>query len=68
MNSNLAILVRQAIRKEMNIITDNIATGECVDYPSYKRMVGQIEGLAIAEGLLIDAEARISGDLSEIGD
>ena len=49
----LADALRKEIRKYMNEITDNVALGGAKNFEEYNRMVGQIEGLAIAERELI---------------
>jgi hypothetical protein len=41
--------IRKTIRKMMNELTDNVALGNAQSFDQYQRMVGQIEGLAIAE-------------------
>ena len=40
--------LRKTIRKLMNELTDNVALGNAQSFDQYQRMVGQIEGLAIA--------------------
>jgi len=37
----------------MNELTDSVALGSALNYEQYQRMVGQIEGLAIAERELL---------------
>lgn len=44
----------------MNAIADNVAMGAASDYASYQRMVGHIEGLAMAERYLRDFLTQIS--------
>jgi hypothetical protein len=48
-----------AIKKEIAILRENIASGECIDYPSYKKAVGIVHGLEIAESIIVDTEAKI---------
>ena len=55
--------MRAKLRKEMNDVADDLATGSAEDYSRYQRMVGKIEGLAIAERLLLDSEAEIKREL-----
>ena len=51
------------IRVRMNEFADAIATGNAQDYAEYKKMVGVIEGLALAERELLDwVEAMRKGE------
>jgi hypothetical protein len=36
-----------------------MATGGAADYPSYRHMVGKVEGLAQAERHILDLEERL---------
>jgi hypothetical protein len=47
-------LLKQNIRKEMNQYADDVATGQCTSFEDYKRLCGVIQGLALAERLLLD--------------
>tara|TARA_Y100000401_G_scaffold4905_1_gene3416 strand:+ start:1353 stop:1550 length:198 start_codon:yes stop_codon:yes gene_type:complete len=49
----LAIALREKLRTLMNEHTDTVALGSAQSYDQYQRMVGQIEGLAIAERELL---------------
>jgi hypothetical protein len=47
----------------MNNYADDVATGQCSDFSSYKHLCGVIQGLAIAERHLIDlVEKAQKGD------
>lgn len=59
MIGNIMIRIRAGLRKEMNDIADTIATGGCNDYANYQRRVGQIDGLAMAERVILDAEEQL---------
>jgi|TARA_Y100000356_G_scaffold52207_1_gene41975 hypothetical protein len=48
--------LRKTIRKLMNELTDNVALGNAQSFDQYQRMVGQIEGLAIAEREIISLQ------------
>lgn len=48
------------IRKEMNDLADAVATGGAPDYPTYRHMVGKIEGLAYSERIIIDYAAKLT--------
>ena len=51
--------LRKIIRRFMNEITDNIALGSAKSFEEYNRMVGQIEGLAIAERELLSLQQNL---------
>lgn len=53
---------RTEIRTMLNDITDDVATGSALDYSEYLRLVGRIEGLALAERALLDALKAIGED------
>lgn len=56
-------LLNKQIRKDMNQYADDIATGQCQSFEEYKRLCGVIQGLALAERLLIDlAEKKEKAD------
>ncbi len=46
-------LIRR-LREMMNDHADHISTGACQDYAQYQKMVGIIEGLALAEREALD--------------
>jgi len=43
----------------INEHADHIATGACKDLPEYQKMVGIIEGIALAERELLDYIERV---------
>ena len=45
--------LRKKIRQMMNDLTDTVALGGAKNFEEYNRLVGQIEGLAIAERELL---------------
>lgn len=51
--------LRDKIRKEMNELADITATGGVSDWAAYQRIVGRIDGLAIAERYLMDLQEKI---------
>ena len=58
-------LLRKDLRQKMNDVTDTVATGGCQDFGDYKHLTGVIEGLAIAERMLLDrveAAKKLEGD------
>jgi hypothetical protein len=42
------------LREVMNDHADHISTGSCKDFADYQKMVGVIEGLALAEREVLD--------------
>ena len=58
-SNNLLATLRDAIRSEMNQITDNVATGSCKDHAEYTHACGVIKGLAIAEREILDLNKRL---------
>lgn len=47
-------LLRKAIRTLMHELADALARGECNNWDDYLKITGKIEGLAIAERMLLD--------------
>lgn len=54
--------LRDMIRKDMNNYADDLAGGVCADYPQYQKLVGVIQGLALAERHLIDLAKKAEND------
>jgi hypothetical protein len=52
-------VTRKALRTLMDEGADNVALGGAKDYAEYQRLVGRLEGLAIAERELLDAQDRL---------
>lgn len=46
----------------MNEIADDVATGACQDFSSYRHKTGVIEGLARAERHLLDLQEKVDED------
>ena len=59
MRKSWSEVFRDQIRKLMNDITDDVATGCAKDYPEYRHKVCVIEGLALAEREFLDIMDRI---------
>lgn len=53
-------LLKKKIREDLNDLADALATGAAADYPTYRHMVGVIEGLAKAERHILDLEERMA--------
>ncbi|MHC4369172.1 MAG: hypothetical protein ACYSW8_16315 [Planctomycetota bacterium] len=56
--NNLLRALQVEYRKEMNDITDHMATGGCTSFEDYQHCVGVIKGLAHAERALLDLNDR----------
>tara|TARA_X000001382_G_scaffold107163_1_gene82797 strand:- start:53 stop:232 length:180 start_codon:yes stop_codon:yes gene_type:complete len=54
--------LRKVIRRFMNEITDSVALGGAKSFEEYNRMVGQIEGLAIAERELLSLAQNLEDE------
>ena len=51
---DLAALLQKKLREYMNEGADHLSTGGAKDYGEYQRMVGRIDGFALAERELLD--------------
>lgn len=51
--TDFASVLRSQIRKDMNNYADDIAGGVCRSFEEYQKLVGVIQGLALAESYLI---------------
>ena len=51
---SLSEFLLKRLREVMNDHDDHISTGSCKDYAEYQKMVGVIEGLALAEREVLD--------------
>jgi len=47
------------LRSMMNEHADHIATGACKDFSEYQKMIGIIEGIALAERELLDYVEKV---------
>jgi hypothetical protein len=56
--ANTLSFLQGKIREDMNNYADDTATGVPGDFAAYQRLVGKIEGLAIAERHLLDMVDR----------
>lgn len=61
-HGNFVAEVRRRIRVNLNDLSDTITDG-VADWATYQRLVGQIEGLALAERHLLDvAKLAVEGE------
>ena len=66
MDNDFASVLREKLRTEMNNYADDVATGACGDFAQYQKLCGMIQGLALAERLLLDlVEAIRKGEENE---
>ena len=54
MIQNFARVLREQIRTDMNNYADDIAGGSCRTFEEYQKLVGVIQGLALAERYILD--------------
>lgn len=60
---NLFEVYQKKLRERMNEVADMVATGSAQSFDEYRKMVGIIEGLALAERELLDlVEAMKKGE------
>ena len=50
--------VRAKLREDMNNYADDIAGGSCRTFEEYQKLVGVIQGLALAERYILDLAKR----------
>lgn len=62
---DFSVGIRKKFRDELNDLADIIATGGCKTFEEYHRMVGKIEGVAIAERILIELAERVEKSLDD---
>jgi hypothetical protein len=51
---DLAALLQKKLREYMNEGADHLSTGGAKDFAEYQRLVGRIDGMALAERELLD--------------
>jgi len=57
---SLSVFLKKRLREIMNQHADHVSTGACKDFGDYQKMVGIIEGIALAERELLDwVEKRV---------
>jgi hypothetical protein len=55
-------VLREKIREDMNNYADDVATGVCQNFESYKQLCGLIQGLALAERHILDLVRKSEQD------
>ena len=58
MIQDFARVLREQIRTDMNNYADDIAGGSCRTFEEYQKLVGVIQGLALAERYILDLAKR----------
>ena len=59
MIQDFARVLREQIRTDMNNYADDIAGGVCRNFEEYQKLVGVIQGLALAERHLLDLAKKV---------
>jgi hypothetical protein len=59
MIQEFARVLREQIRTDMNNYADDIAGGACRNFDEYQKLVGVIQGLALAERYLLDLAKKV---------
>ena len=59
MIQDFARVLRDQIRTDMNNYADDIAGGSCRSFEEYQKLVGVIQGLALAERYLLDLAKKV---------
>ena len=59
MIQEVARVLREEIRKDMNNYSDDMANGICKSYDQYQKLCGVIQGLGIAEAYIIDLALKV---------
>lgn len=54
--------LKLSIRKEMNQLADDVATGAAGSFDQYRHYVGRIEALALVERMILDMERELLDD------
>lgn len=57
--TQFAAELREKYRKRMNDLADVLAGGGAQSFEAYKHMTGEIQGLAYAESMLIEAAENL---------
>jgi hypothetical protein len=52
-------VLRAKIREDLNNYADDIAGGACQSFEQYQKLCGVIQGLAMAEGYLLDLAKKV---------
>jgi hypothetical protein len=58
MDKTLEVLVEQ-VREKRQQIVDAVSTSAAKDYAEYQKLCGEIRGLSIAEGYILDLMKRL---------
>jgi hypothetical protein len=59
MIQDFARVLREQIRADMNNYADDIANGVCRNFEEYQKLVGVIQGLALAERYTLDLAKKV---------
>ena len=59
MPDNVLVTLKKSIRQQMNELADHLAVGNARDMEDYRKITGNIEGLAWAEREIIDMIEKV---------
>ena len=59
MIQDFARVLREQIRTDINNYADDIAGGACRNFDEYQKLVGVIQGLALAERYILDLAKKV---------
>lgn len=59
MIQEFARVLREQIRTDMNNYADDLAGGACRNFEEYQKLVGVIQGLALAERYILDLAKKV---------
>ena len=59
MIQEFARVLREQIRTDMNNYADDLAGGSCRTFEEYQKLVGVIQGLALAERYILDLAKKV---------
>ena len=59
MIQDFARVLREQIRTDMNNYADDVAGGACRTFEEYQKLVGVIQGLALAERYILDLAKKV---------
>ena len=62
MNTTAILVVIKELNERREMITKALADGTARDFPEYKSMAGEIQGLSLAHSLLTDLVRKLEFD------
>jgi len=62
----IVYLVDRTLREELELLTQPLIKGDCVDFADYKYLAGQIRGIQFAIQALEDMRRRIAKEQGDL--